>query len=971
MSKDEKEEKEEVKDVQEKLVEKVDQKAADKHINGKVEKDKPEIHQRTLPTGTGIWLGLWDPSKSISSNPPEKITNSLKLTKADKKSLLIVLTIACLVRFYDLKNPPNVVFEEAVMGSFINRYFPRRFFIDYEPPLAGIVYYWIAKLVGGYQGTFEFSSGYDSYIGKPFSFIILRNFAALLGVLSVLFTYLTLKLYGLKRHSIIIGSSMVIFDNLILAEHRYISPQPILFFLFTFSIFLWKKFELQRQFSLSWYGWAILLSVVLGLISSTRLVGSYIIAYLLILNVYQSWWTGADLKVGVYKIFTNFFVRFLIFGIIPMICYAVFIMLHLNMADHSGDGDTFMPGSFQAMSLVNNERPVMAANISLGGLVTIRHLNTYSFLHSHVGNYPTGSGQQQVSLYQYRDLNNLWQVGNYIREDDKSYYHMKPTTIKSGSYIRLKHLNTNKHLHSHKIKAPVSENDWQNEVSAYGADGYPGDMHDIWRVEVLNPMVDTVNLTNNNWQALRSVVRFQHAMTGCYLFSHDTQLPGWGSDQQEVTCAINGVFENQMWIVETHYHPQYLGDKPGDWVDYTKPTIAEKLNYYTTAMIKAQKRIEHGAFWEVNIWELPLLKKGLSLYWNNNRQVFLFGNLMIWYPCLLVLVGYAGFKVVIILMTQRALKGQIELKLPNIVQLDHNIGQLVLGWSIHMIFLKYLKVHLNIIDYMPPLYYSILIFAQVWDYVTSNFALPRKYASTLAVAYLSLVVWTCWSYAPLSLGRPWIQQECLKFELNKDWGFNCYKYLPTMQDYIDMDKSLPDIVYHHVTSKPETPVQEPIGRVVKSMLDLEEFRGIQGVKPQDVELENPLVKQLLINFIRERGLQVDKAADVFTGEVAQKLDPTKLSSAESLIKKQWALITEAPTLPAGASLAHELGLSTYNAQGKPEDLSSSSDNKKSLQNSPGSGSIAGQHVINEYQASSSYNEAIGEVSEPLATKHTT
>ena len=41
----------------------------------------------------------------------------------------------------------------------------------------------------------------------------------------------------------------------------------------------------------------------------------------------------------------------------------------------------------------------------------------------------------------------------------------------AGTKIRLEHVTTDKRLHSHDVRPPVSEVDFQNEVSAYG---FPG-----------------------------------------------------------------------------------------------------------------------------------------------------------------------------------------------------------------------------------------------------------------------------------------------------------------------------------------------------------------------------------------------------------------------------------------------------------------------------------------------------------------
>lgn len=58
------------------------------------------------------------------------------------------------------------------------------------------------------------------------------------------------------------------------------------------------------------------------------------------------------------------------------------------------------------------------------------------------------------------------------------------TYIKPGMVIRLQHTRTGKHLHSHDVRPPVSDVDFQNEVSGYGFEGFVGDANDNWIVEL-------------------------------------------------------------------------------------------------------------------------------------------------------------------------------------------------------------------------------------------------------------------------------------------------------------------------------------------------------------------------------------------------------------------------------------------------------------------------------------------------------
>jgi dolichyl-phosphate-mannose-protein mannosyltransferase len=51
--------------------------------------------------------------------------------------------------------------------------------------------------------------------------------------------------------------------------------------------------------------------------------------------------------------------------------------------------------------------------------------------------------------------------------------------------VRLEHILTDKRLHSHDVRPPISEVDWQNEVSAYGFPGFDGDANDYFVVDIV------------------------------------------------------------------------------------------------------------------------------------------------------------------------------------------------------------------------------------------------------------------------------------------------------------------------------------------------------------------------------------------------------------------------------------------------------------------------------------------------------
>ena len=98
--------------------------------------------------------------------------------------------------------------------------------------------------------------------------------------------------------------------------------------------------------------------------------------------------------------------------------------------------------------------------------------------------FPTGSNQQQITLYPHRDDNNNWVLTNQT-DPEVPLNASAPVFVENGAVLRLMHQITEKRLHSHDVRPPVSDQEWQNEVSGYGFPGFEGDANDYFRVEIV------------------------------------------------------------------------------------------------------------------------------------------------------------------------------------------------------------------------------------------------------------------------------------------------------------------------------------------------------------------------------------------------------------------------------------------------------------------------------------------------------
>ncbi|KAJ3247932.1 hypothetical protein HDU78_002685 [Chytriomyces hyalinus] len=170
--------------------------------------------------------------------------------------------------------------------------------------------------------------------------------------------------------------------------------------------------------------------------------------------------------------------------------------------------------------------------VTCGSSVKLAHSASGVRLHSHQITYGSGSGQQSVTGFNSGDdSNSLFLVDSAFGADPC----VRGTPFACDSLVRLKHLNTNKYLHSHNHVSPLSS---QQEVSAYEFTN----SEDDWKLIC-------VDKKDKVWKR-ESKVRLQHVATSKYLSSnakHQFRNPIPG--QLEI-CAVKAAGNNELWQVQ-------------------------------------------------------------------------------------------------------------------------------------------------------------------------------------------------------------------------------------------------------------------------------------------------------------------------------------------------------------------------------------------------------------------------------------
>jgi dolichyl-phosphate-mannose-protein mannosyltransferase len=719
------------------------------------------------------------------------------LPASDYKLLTLVTLVAAAVRLFRIYQPTSVVFDEVHFGGFATKYIKGRFFMDVHPPLAKLLIT-LAGWLAGFDGEFDFKDIGKDYIEPGVPYVAMRMLPAIMGVLTVSMMFLTLKATGCRTSTAVMGAGLVIFDNALTTQSRLILLDSPLIFFTALTALSFNCFSNQQELGPShafkgpWWFWLVASGLSLGATLSVKWVGLFTMAWVGSLTILQLWVLLGDSKTVTPRIwFKHFTSRVFCLIVIPIGFYMAMFAVHFMCLVNPGEGDGFMSSEFQA-TLNSKGMQDVAADVAFGSRISLRHHNTQGgYLHSHNHMYPTGSKQQQVTLYPHKDDNNIFIMENQTQplgpygevEGPFAWDNMTTSNIEDGSVIRLYHTITHRRIHSHDERPPVTEADWQFEISAYGYEGFPGDANDLFKVEIVKSMSDGAE-AKKRLRTIQTKFKLVHVMTGCVLFSHKVKLPDWGYEQQEVTCAKGGTLPNSIWYIEDNTHPAMPAD--AEKVNYRNPGFLGKFWELQKVMWTTNAGLVDSHAWDSRPPSWPTLLRGINFWGGDHRQVYLLGNPLIWWSSTLAIAIYAVFKGISILRWQRSCN---DYKNVNFKRFDYEIGTSVLGWAFHYFPFFLMARQLFLHHYLPALYFAIMVLCQQFDFVTNrikSLGLASKPAigKILMTIFLLLSIAVFTLYSPLVYGNPWTQGACQKVKLLSSWDFDCNTFHADLSQYV-------------------------------------------------------------------------------------------------------------------------------------------------------------------------------------------
>ncbi|XP_034951544.1 protein O-mannosyltransferase 1 [Chelonus insularis] len=720
--------------------------------------------------------------------PPKRIVISLEFDVV----AVILLIFGVLTRLYRLEEPKSIVFDELHYGKYVGLYMKNTFFFDSHPPL-GKQLVAAAAYLAGFDGEFKFDR-----IGSPYMdsvpLFALRIIPALFGSFILPTAYHLALEIGLKPWSAAIAGLMLLFDNALLTQSRFILMESILIEFSLFGLLCIMKFRkiMDNPQSIAWWIWLTAGITSLTCALCVKYVGFYSLFLALFIISRDYWSLLARKALSNVVLWSHLIARLLVITLSFSFIYLGVFYVHLSILTKAGPHDAVMTSAFQAsleggLASITKGQPM---EVTHGSQITLRHtFGRACWLHSHNHlyplRYPDGRGsshQQQVTCYSFKDVNNWWIIK---RPDINDLVVTRPIVpLKHGDVIQLVHGITSRALNSHDVAAPMTPQ--SQEISCYIDYNVSMPTQNLWRVEIVNR-----DQLGDVWYAIQSQVRLIHVGTEYALKFSGRQLPEWGFNQHEVVADKIVEQADAVWNVEEHRYTKSEDQKQRERelinaemipLKATHLTFWQKFIELQLKMLFGGQESQNSHMYSSSPIEWPLMTRGIA-YWvanDSNAQVHLLGNIVVWYSGTMSVFIYSMLLVIYLMRRRR--------RCFDIPETEWNrftvVGEVLLaGYALHYLPFIFVERTLFLHHYMPALIFKILLCAATIDHLYYLINTYCQWNFVISLVRLSIILWVALifyifrKFIVLSYGMtPLTAKDLMKLRWSETWDFIVHKH---------------------------------------------------------------------------------------------------------------------------------------------------------------------------------------------------
>ncbi|KAI8895247.1 Dolichyl-phosphate-mannose-protein mannosyltransferase-domain-containing protein [Globomyces pollinis-pini] len=675
------------------------------------------------------------PEKNIinTTNSNSKIVNQKNYDLYYDIAFYTLSLIAFITRAWLIHHPGEVVFvlffinssfDEVHFGKFASFYLRNEYYFDVHPPLGKLLLAGVGAIVG-YDGHFLFDKIGDNYAEHNVPYLAFRLWSCLCGAAVIPVAFLILKEMGVSLVACCFGCILLIFDTALTTQSRLILLDSMLMLFCTLAIYFWIKFYKQRYspFSLKWWFWLAMTGVGLALVLGVKLVGLFTVATVGIATLFDLWdLLDVNRKLPMKTFINHFSARALCLIVLPMMLYLVPFYIHFALLTKSGPGDAFMSLAFQE-GLIGNSKTLGSTEIPLTSEVTIQHMGTNFYLHSHLHRYPlhhvdgkVSSQGQQVNGYGHSDQNSVWELEPI---DPSLYPDTYPETgdelryLRHGTLVRLKHKNTTSYLVTHDVASPLTTTNM--EVTTFEGDQALERYNEtIWRI-------DNAEDKEGKILSKKTSIKIINVQYNVALHTHPEQLPDWGFKMQEMNGNKKISEHSNNFLFQTVKHSTIPE------IDMENlPTPKSTMSFLQKFVELQSKMIHHNnaltathPYSSVPIsW--PFVIRGIS-FWEKKegwKQIYLLGNPFAWWLCILGPLLYICMWVIDRVLLRRG----IDDFGPAVrTYWDRSIGFMLLAWALHWFPFFLMGRMLFLHHYLPCYIFATITTTLLFDFLGRSF----------------------------------------------------------------------------------------------------------------------------------------------------------------------------------------------------------------------------------------------------------
>ena len=138
---------------------------------------------------------------------------------------ILIFAISGLIHVINFGIPRSVVFDEVFYGNFASQYWQGLYFFDLHPPFVKLLFAFIGKIFGLDSYIVDWTSIGNSL---PENLVNLRLIPMIAGIILPVIIYAICRRFDFSKTSSFFVSMMIIFENSLIVQSRFILPDIIL-----------------------------------------------------------------------------------------------------------------------------------------------------------------------------------------------------------------------------------------------------------------------------------------------------------------------------------------------------------------------------------------------------------------------------------------------------------------------------------------------------------------------------------------------------------------------------------------------------------------------------------------------------------------------------------------------------------------------------------------------------------------------